>query len=239
MAQRTYYWCKDLDVFPPPSRRILEQVAENEANLIGSLCDDGMHRPVLDIDVGSRVNAGFFVIDAKMNWEQFQKLNVMFTKLFNTPLFHHPLGLSGLNQFSFPGNFCSAPALRIDKDRGAPALDDNGRIVNIQIAEKIYFHSSSTPGHGHLYIDHPIKWLDYVELMTLMAKIGMIEQAYADHSISQGMSFVRPPWVKKKISRAEWAQKINEFMESGFDISEAYRYAKVEFKDRIVEDPKF
>ena len=51
-AGRRYYRCERLnesDTMPSPEDRTA--CTAGEANLVGSLCEDGLHRPVLDIDI--------------------------------------------------------------------------------------------------------------------------------------------------------------------------------------------
>lgn len=57
---------------------------------------------------------------------------------------------------------------------------------------------STTPGHGHLYIDKPMTWDQYERLLNVLAEVGIIEQGYANASIERQHTAVRLPWVKKK-----------------------------------------
>lgn len=56
---------------------------------------------------------------------------------------------------------------------------------------------SSTPGNYHLYIDYPIRWEDYAELLDLLARIGILEPGYVNASKARQMTFVRKPGVAK------------------------------------------
>lgn len=56
---------------------------------------------------------------------------------------------------------------------------------------------SSTPGHGHLYIDKLLNWRQYEELLRVLGKVGIIEEGYAGASIARGHTAVRLPWVGK------------------------------------------
>lgn len=56
---------------------------------------------------------------------------------------------------------------------------------------------SSTEGHYHLYLDRPCKWRDYRRVLKAMAKAGLIQKGFADHSIRRKEAFVRKPGVKK------------------------------------------
>lgn len=56
---------------------------------------------------------------------------------------------------------------------------------------------SSTPGHFHLYLDKPMKWTAYHDLLGALAEAGIIEEGYAEASQVRGYSAVRVPWLKK------------------------------------------
>lgn len=57
---------------------------------------------------------------------------------------------------------------------------------------------STTPGHGHLYIDKLLTWDQYEKLLNVLAEVGIIEQGYAGASIARQHTAVRLPWVRKK-----------------------------------------
>lgn len=56
---------------------------------------------------------------------------------------------------------------------------------------------SSSPGHHHLYIDHPMEWDTYRLLLQSMAQAGLLEWGFVSSSVERGFSAVRTPWVKK------------------------------------------
>lgn len=67
----------------------------------------------------------------------------------------------------------------------------------IDIDFPMYIVPSSTPGHGHLYIDKEIEWPRLVEILGALADAGIVEEGYAAASIDQGFTTVRAPWTKK------------------------------------------
>jgi hypothetical protein len=75
-----------------------------------------------------------------------------------------------------------------DSDLHAPALD-------IDVPHSLT--PSSTPGHGHLFIDVPMPWKKYKKLLKVMGECGILEKGYVDASIRRRGSFLRLPWVKK------------------------------------------
>lgn len=56
---------------------------------------------------------------------------------------------------------------------------------------------SSTPGHGHLYLDTPMTWRRYKTLLRALWKAGVIEEGFYRNSVRRGFSSVRPPGVYK------------------------------------------
>lgn len=62
--------------------------------------------------------------------------------------------------------------------------------------------ASSTPGHYHLIVDVPggITAKKYFRLLRALADAGVIEEPFARLSARRGASYIRLPWVKKKIT---------------------------------------
>lgn len=56
---------------------------------------------------------------------------------------------------------------------------------------------SSTPGHSHLYINHPMTWRQYKRVLKAMGKAGILEKGYVEASLMRMHSAVRVPWLKK------------------------------------------
>jgi hypothetical protein len=71
--------------------------------------------------------------------------------------------------------------------------------VLLDIDYPAYLVESSSPGHYHLYLDPPlgVRHEDYMELLALLGRIGIIERGYAEVSIKRGHSDLRLPWVTK------------------------------------------
>lgn len=57
---------------------------------------------------------------------------------------------------------------------------------------------SSTPGHGHLYIDTPMDEETFWLFLETLADVGVIEEGYFKVSKKRGYSAVRLPWIKKE-----------------------------------------
>ena len=56
---------------------------------------------------------------------------------------------------------------------------------------------SSTEGHYHLYIDVPMSWWRYRQLLRALWKSGVIEKGYYRQSVARKATHLRLPWVKK------------------------------------------
>lgn len=78
----------------------------------------------------------------------------------------------------------------LDDARGwhAPALD---------IDVLAHLIESSTPGHGHLYIDVKMPWRKYRRLLRALWKAGIIEKNYYKVSVKRKGTHLRPPWSDK------------------------------------------
>lgn len=76
----------------------------------------------------------------------------------------------------------------LPNDKHAPLLD-------LDLPHK--YVESSTPGHGHLYLDVELEWEDYKHLLELLGELGILEPSYVEFSIKRGQSFVRKEGVDK------------------------------------------
>jgi hypothetical protein len=56
---------------------------------------------------------------------------------------------------------------------------------------------SSTPGHGHLYIDRQMTLPQYVKLMEVLVEVGIVEKGFLYSLEQRGFTCVRLPWVTK------------------------------------------
>jgi hypothetical protein len=56
---------------------------------------------------------------------------------------------------------------------------------------------SSTPGHSHLYIDHPMTWDAYKALLKALSDAGIIEEGFYEASKGRGSTMVRRPGILK------------------------------------------
>lgn len=73
-----------------------------------------------------------------------------------------------------------------DKPLHMPAID---------IDFPVSVRESETPGHFHLFIDHPISWAAYVRVLVALGDAGLVEQGYVNASIERGATFVATrPW---------------------------------------------
>lgn len=77
---------------------------------------------------------------------------------------------------------------RLKDGQHAPALDLDLPCTLID---------SSTWGHHHLLIDHPMPWWKYRILMRVLVFVGLVERKYYRHSVRRGMSMLRMPHVLK------------------------------------------
>lgn len=61
----------------------------------------------------------------------------------------------------------------------------------------------STPAdHHHLYLDKVLTWSQYVELLEVLGRVGILEPGYVQASIAREFTSVRLPWVRKRAAAA-------------------------------------
>lgn len=68
-------------------------------------------------------------------------------------------------------------------------------VIDVDLPIRVY--PSSTLGHFHLYIDHPMTWRRYRRLLKAMVKAGLVEPGYYAASKARKASHVRLPWRHK------------------------------------------
>ena len=56
---------------------------------------------------------------------------------------------------------------------------------------------STTPGHFHLYLDKPMSWEAYKDLLLALARADIIEDGYAQAALRRGYTSARLPWIRK------------------------------------------
>jgi hypothetical protein len=80
--------------------------------------------------------------------------------------------------------------------------ENNGKhAILLDLDIPAFLVPSSTPGHSHLYIDANIPEDDYLQLVTLLSRVGVIEHGYAKAALHHKATTLRLPWAKKESSR--------------------------------------
>ena len=59
------------------------------------------------------------------------------------------------------------------------------------------YSPSSTVGHGHLYIDKVLPFEDYLEILQVLSKHGIIEAGFYEWTKRRGYAALRPPGISK------------------------------------------
>lgn len=76
--------------------------------------------------------------------------------------------------------------------------DGNGHhtlMLDIDLPARVI--ESSTPGHHHLYIDHPMKWKQYLAVIEALTAAGIVEKGFLNASKKNKATHLRVPWVEK------------------------------------------
>lgn len=78
---------------------------------------------------------------------------------------------------------------------GYPDVLTHRPVLDLDVCHTLV--ESSTPGHGHLYLDIDLTWEEYAELLKALEKAGIIQTGFYDSAIRNKATAVRLPWVKK------------------------------------------
>lgn len=79
---------------------------------------------------------------------------------------------------------------------GSQIKNDHWAVIDVDVP--IHIEPSTTPGHFHLYIQEPLGWGNYQELLEALRFVRLVEHGYVEATKSHGQSFVRLPWIKKE-----------------------------------------
>ena len=60
-----------------------------------------------------------------------------------------------------------------------------------------HYEPSSTPGHGHLYLNKDMSFDSMVEILEVLVKHGIVQQGFLDATKQRGFAAARTPWTKK------------------------------------------
>lgn len=82
--------------------------------------------------------------------------------------------------------------------------------VLIYHPEAITWVPSSTRGHHHVYIDWPMHWSEYEEMLLVLLQMEVLEPGYVRASIERGYSCVRKPGVMKAPPPPEWPEPVDD-----------------------------
>lgn len=75
---------------------------------------------------------------------------------------------------------------------------DGRQMPIIDLDFNFHIVPSSTPGHVHLFIDHPMSKFRWAALMLALWFSGSVEMGYAVWSLRRGGNFVRMPEIEKQ-----------------------------------------
>jgi len=166
----------------------LRQVASiNEAILVASLTDKGLHAPTLDLDYKCNLYTlnGFNVLEFGMlkngaaeNVKSF--LDALKKAQLLAPI-RQPIAVTDSSCF-----------------RLAVALDAPVRLL-----------TSSSMNHYHAYIDREIEWTAYVWILDAMARCGMINPGFRKFSLRRSMTMLLVPGLVKDMLAARGVEVVD------------------------------
>lgn len=88
---------------------------------------------------------------------------------------------------------------RVDNPRN-PFTNQHKVLLDIDMPAVLV--PSTNPEHFHLYIDHTMKWRDYLELLEALAKAGILQEGFVDAAKERGFTTLRTPWTRKGKEKA-------------------------------------
>lgn len=111
---------------------------------------------------------------------------------------------SGADLGTHLGDWCGeVPGATLVTSRLEPVptrfeVDDEGwHAPVIDLDLPCHYEPSTTPGHGHLYVNRVMPWADVVKLLDVMTEVGIVQQGFRDAAIKRGYAAVRTPWTRK------------------------------------------
>jgi hypothetical protein len=112
-------------------------------------------------------------------------------------------------------------------------------VVAIDLDIPAHLVPSHTEGHSHLYVDVPggVEHDDYMQLLELLGRIGVIESGYAEVSIKRGHTDLRLPWVAKEPRRERPQSRCCRCLREGPEINEYVMQAWGECDEGSPEPP--
>jgi hypothetical protein len=75
---------------------------------------------------------------------------------------------------------------------------DDTHTVAVDIDHRVLVVETTTPSHHHLYIDVPMPWVAYCNLLKAMSEAGIIEPGYYAAAVRREATHLRLPWVRKE-----------------------------------------
>lgn len=74
---------------------------------------------------------------------------------------------------------------------------DDMHVIQLDLDIEHYYVPSTTPGHGHLFINKELSWAKYANLLNVLADLEIIQNGYRDCSLKRGYSALRVPGLDK------------------------------------------
>lgn len=78
---------------------------------------------------------------------------------------------------------------------GPPA---HAPVIDLDVAH--HYEPSTTPGHGHLYLNKDMRFEDMMEILNVLVKHGIVQPGYRDAAGIRGWAAVRTPWTPKSLT---------------------------------------
>ncbi len=149
----------------------LYQASFENATMIGSICEDGTHAPLLDIDFAAKLSV---LPNGKqeliMNvWPKEEAVEILADVA-------REVGISG----------------------EVGVIDDCGGMLRMVLDCPAVLVPSETPDHFHLYLETKLSWQQYARFLTALYRAAVIERGFYDVCFRNEKSTLTLPWIRRK-----------------------------------------
>lgn len=176
--KRTWWTCRVVEDDYDGDYEVRERCPEEQAILVASLTENGLHAPALDFD---------FPVEARPLEFGHTRL-VMRTGPVRPRPWRKLLGLMtelGLLKRGF------------EADHGRHGDPSSPDALAFDLSVPATVLPSSTPGHSHVYLEAEMPWGDYLRLCKAMAKVGLLEKGYVRAAKRRRMTMLFKPGLTK------------------------------------------
>ncbi len=186
--ERTYWMVDSILKAGMDGRR--QTANRDEAILTSSLCTSGLHAPALDIDFPVQLIERKEEITAEhiRVGGRWLVLHLPFRMPPDAPISDLSSYLERLGLTRWP--------ISMEATDTSPLFAE-GTMLVFELAVPATVYTSSQSDHHHVYLEQELTWLDYQELLRLLASCGILGPGFVRRSIERAQTMLLCPGLKK------------------------------------------